>query len=115
MVIGGNIRCFLKLAGTKYMPDFTNKILFLESYGGGTAQMTTYLCQLKQMGIFKKISGLLLGTFTRMEENNESPSIEELVFNFIDNQSLPIAKTRDVGHGNTSKCLIIGKKYSFSF
>ncbi|MFT9056952.1 MAG: LD-carboxypeptidase, partial [Ethanoligenens sp.] len=43
VVIGGNIRCFLKLAGTQYMPEFTNKILFLESYGGAAAQMTTYL------------------------------------------------------------------------
>ena len=26
IVIGGNIRCLLKLAGTKYMPDFTDKV-----------------------------------------------------------------------------------------
>lgn len=93
------------------MPDFTNKILFLESYSGTAAQMTTYLCQLRQMGVFKKISGLLLGTFTRMEENNESPNIEELVLRITDDMNFPIAKTQDVGHGDTSKCLIIGKKY----
>ena len=29
IVVGGNIRCFLKLAGTEYMPDLENKILFL--------------------------------------------------------------------------------------
>ncbi len=28
IVVGGNIRCLLKLAGTKYMPDFKDKILF---------------------------------------------------------------------------------------
>lgn len=109
VVIGGNIRCFLKLAGTKYFPDFDNRILFLESYGGNVAQMTTYLCQLKQMGVFDKISGLLLGTFTKMEENKESPSIEELVLAMTNNLNFPIAKTQNVGHGNTSKCLIIGK------
>ena len=27
IVVGGNIRCFLKLAGTKYWPDMKNKIL----------------------------------------------------------------------------------------
>ena len=27
IVVGGNIRCFLKLAGTPYMPDVTGKIL----------------------------------------------------------------------------------------
>ena len=33
VVVGGNIRCFLKLAGTEYMPDLQDKILLLESYG----------------------------------------------------------------------------------
>lgn len=114
IVIGGNIRCFLKLAGTQYMPDFGGKILFLESYGGGAARITTYLSQIKQMGVFNNISGLLLGTFTTMEENNESPSVEELVLNITGGLNFPIAKTNDVGHGNTSKCLSIGKKYLFS-
>ena len=108
--MGGNIRCLLKLAGTQYMPDFEDKVLFLESYGGGVALMKTYLCQLNQMGVFKKISGLLLGMFTKMEENNESPNIAELVLSIVDKR-IPIAKTEDVGHGNTSKCLIVGKEY----
>ena len=29
VVVGGNIRCFLKLAGTEYMPELENKILLL--------------------------------------------------------------------------------------
>ncbi|HOO27128.1 MAG TPA: LD-carboxypeptidase [Lachnospiraceae bacterium] len=114
IVAGGNIRCFLKLAGTQYMPDLDNKILFLESYGGGVAQMETCLCQLKQMGVFDKISGLLLGTFTKMEEKDEHPDMTELVLNITGDFDFPIAKTREVGHQNTSKCLIIGKKYVIS-
>jgi muramoyltetrapeptide carboxypeptidase len=110
IVLGGNIRCLLKLAGTQYMPDFDDKVLFIESYGGGVALMKTYLCQLNQMGVFRKISGLLMGTFTKMEENNESPNIEDLVLNVVDKR-VPIAKTQDVGHGNNSKCFAIGKEY----
>jgi Uncharacterized proteins, homologs of microcin C7 resistance protein MccF len=110
IIVGGNIRCLLKLAGTQYMPDFDDKVLFLESYGGGVALMRTYLCQLDQIGVFNKISGLLLGTFTKMEENNDLHSIEELVTSIAD-KKIPIAKTQEVGHGNTSKCLIIGKEY----
>ena len=111
IVIGGNIRCFLKLAGTPYMPDFQDKILFLESYGGETAQMITYLNQLKQLGAFTKIKGLLLGTFTKMEECTEAPSITDIVKYVVNDPLLPIAKTQEVGHGNTSKCLMIGKEY----
>lgn len=108
-VVGGNIRCLLKLAGTPYMPSFKEKILFLEGCGGEVAQMTTYLNQLKQMGVFKEIKGILLGTFTKMEENNVKPTMEELVINTIKNKEMPIAKTNDIGHGSNSKCIVIGK------
>lgn len=109
IVVGGNIRCLLKLAGTTYMPDFTDKILFLESMGGEAALMSAFLNQLKQMGAFDKIKGLILGTFTKMQENNISPSINELVLNIINNPNLPIVKTEEIGHGTNSKAIIIGK------
>lgn len=109
IVIGGNIRCLLKLAGTKYMPDFTDKVLFLESMGGEAGLMSAFLNQLKQMGVFDKIQGLILGTFSKMQENNISPTIEELIIKTIDNPNLPVAKTEEIGHGATSKCIIIGK------
>ena len=108
VVVGGNIRCFLKLSGTPYMPNLENKILLLESYGGEVALMTTYLTQLKQMGAFKKIKGIILGTFTKMEENKVKPNIEEIVLKIVNDKNLPI-KTNEIGHGMDSKCMIIGK------
>ncbi|GKX65351.1 S66 family peptidase [Inconstantimicrobium mannanitabidum] len=112
IVIGGNIRCFLKLAGTPYMPNFDDKILLLEGYGGEVALMTTYLSQLKLMGAFKKIKGILLGTFTEMEQNNITPTMEELVLNITENENLPIVKTYDIGHGTDSKCIRVGEYLS---
>ncbi|WP_297714005.1 S66 peptidase family protein [Clostridium sp.] len=113
-VVGGNIRCLLKLAGTKYMPDFTNKVLFLESMGGEAGLMSAFLNQLKQIGAFDKIQGLILGTFSKMQENNISPTIEELVVKIANNPNLPIAKTEEIGHGSNSKCIIIGKNITLS-
>ena len=109
IVVGGNIRCLLKLAGTKYMPDFTGKVLFLESMGGEAALMSAFLNQLKQLGVFDKINGLILGTFSKMQENNISPSITELALSIIDTPTLPIAKTEEIGHSSNSKSIIIGK------
>ena len=60
--VGGNIRCLLKLAGTPYMPSFQGKLLFLESRSGSAALMASFFSQMKQMGVFQKIAGLLLGT-----------------------------------------------------
>ena len=62
VVVGGNVRCFLKLAGTPYFPDLTDKILLLESLGGTAPQMLTYFSQLQQLGAFKQVRGILLGT-----------------------------------------------------
>lgn len=109
VVVGGNIRCFLKLAGTEYMPDLRDKILLLEAYGGDVAKMETYLCQLQQLGAFDKVSGILLGTFTEMEKMGCVPTIETLVQRIV-GQDLPIAVTRDIGHGTDAKGIVIGEE-----
>lgn len=108
-VIGGNIRCFLKLAGTRYFPALENRILFLEALGGEVPQMTTYLAQLKQIGAFEKINGILLGTFTAMEQNQCTPDIITLVKDYA-HPDIPIAVTRDIGHGDYTKAIVIGKE-----
>lgn len=109
VVVGGNIRCFLKLAGTEYMPELNDKILLLESFGGTVAKMETYLCQLKQIGAFDKVAGIILGTFTEMDRENYIPTIETLVKRTV-GQDLPIVVTRNIGHGTDSKGMIIGQE-----
>ncbi|MCI8371835.1 MAG: LD-carboxypeptidase [Clostridiaceae bacterium] len=113
IVIGGNIRCFLKLAGTEYMPDFKGKILLLESYHGTAPQIETYLRQLQQLGAFQKAAGILLGTFTQMQAKSCVPTVEMLVQE-IAGRDLPLAVTPDIGHGTDSKGIIIGQERSFS-
>ena len=109
IAVGGNIRCLLKLAGTEYWPDMKGKILLLESLGGRVSQMQTALTQLSQMGVFEQISGLLLGTFTTMEEEQCVPSIEDLVLAATPND-LPVAKTRYIGHGKDARGIVLGRK-----
>ena len=82
VVVGGNIRCFLKLAGTRYFPDLQDKILF---------------------------NGVLLGTFTTMEQKRCEPDIVTLVKE-ICGREMPIAKTAEVGHGDDSKAIVIGRE-----
>lgn len=113
ILVGGNLRCTLKLAGTKYMPTFKNKIILLESLGGDVSKISTYLTQYKLMGAFDEANGIILGTFTEMEKKDLSPTVEELILNIADNSNLPIIKTYEIGHSNISKGAIIGNFYSF--
>ena len=109
IVVGGNIRCFLKLAGTEYFPNLDNKVLFLEGMSTTIEGLITHLTQLKQIGAFNKISGLLLGTFTKIERNLQNEDIYETLKHFVP-ENIPIAKTFEVGHGKDSKILVIGQK-----
>lgn len=109
IVVGGNIRCFLKLAGTEYWPDMRGKILLLEAWHGRQAQMVTFLSQLQQMGVFEEISGILLGTFTQMEEEGCGPDIIALVKEFAGDK-LPIVKSDQIGHGADARAIRIGAK-----
>lgn len=109
-VVGGNIRCFLKLAGTPYFPDLNGKILLLEALGGRIPQMITYLSQLEQLGAFRAVNGILLGTFTTMERHGYVPDMPTLVRNFAGPQ-VPIAKTAEIGHGSDARAIRIGSYY----
>ena len=105
---GGNIRCFLKLAGTEYFPEVRGKQLFLESRSGSYEFLTACLYQLKQMGVFERITGLLLGTFSQLDREWGPQEIEKMVMEIVDDPTLPIGRTMEVGHGSDSKAVRIG-------
>ena len=108
-VVGGNIRCLLKLAGTEYFPDMQGKILLLEAMSGEVPQMVCYLSQLKSMGVFEKLNGILLGTFSEMQEKACRPDIVTLVQDFA-GKEIPVAKTEEIGHHHNAKAIWIGKE-----
>jgi len=107
VVVGGNIRCFLKLAGTEYWPDMTGKVLLLEAYSGEISQIATLFSQLEQMGVFGQVAGILLGTFTEFEKSGATQSVFDLLKEYIP-ETLPVAQTLEIGHGADSKAIVIG-------
>ncbi|MGX7111905.1 S66 family peptidase [Gemella cuniculi] len=111
-IVGGNIRCFLKLAGTQYFPNLDNKVLFIEGLGTTIQGLITHLAQLKQLGAFENISGLLIGTFTKIEREYSLSDIENIIKDFVP-KNIPIAKTQDIGHSKNSQVLIIGKNIRY--
>ncbi|SEO64056.1 Muramoyltetrapeptide carboxypeptidase LdcA (peptidoglycan recycling) [Amphibacillus marinus] len=109
IVVGGSIRCFLKLAGTPLIPDPLNKVLFLEALSGKPSRIASYLAQLDQLGYFASINGLLLGSFTELEqESNGKATLLALIAFYADKYKLPIVKTNQLGHGTNSHILRIG-------
>ena len=112
ILIGGNIRCLLKLAGTEYFPDMEGKILFLEALNGEHPQMAAQFGQLRQLGVFRKVKAVVLGTFTKMEETGAVPTVEEIALQYIP-ENIALIKTKQVGHARNSKAVRIGGHYRF--
>lgn len=108
ILIGGNIRCFLKLAGTEFFPDLSGKVLLLESLGGDVTKITSMFAQLKSLKSFEKVNGVILGTFTQLEKEQGTKAIEEMALYFIDEKT-PVVKTDEIGHSPYSKAVEIGK------
>lgn len=66
---GGNIRSFLKLAGTPYLPDVSGKPLFVEAFSTGLILFVSYLVQLEQMGVLEQCSELVIGQLTEIDRS----------------------------------------------
>ena len=105
-VAGGNIRCFLKLAGTPYFPNVKNKILLLESLSGDYARIETYFAQLSQLNVFYDANAILLGQFTELDTISKQ-SVIEIAKKYVKNKAL--YHTDEIGHSKNSKAIWIGK------
>lgn len=102
---GGNIRCFLKLAGTPYFPSLQDHHVFLESHSGSAYRIRSYLAQLECMKALEKIRSLTLGQFTQLDEENERSVLEK----WGTRQTFSVYHTNQVGHSISSKALWIGQ------
>ncbi|PZF91127.1 LD-carboxypeptidase [Listeria ivanovii] len=113
-IIGGNIRCFLKLAGTEFMPNFSGKLILLESSGGKEAKIASYLAQLAQLGVFSKCSGVIVGEHSEAEKAGEYSKIGSLYQELGLKYKLPIFRTAEIGHGAAAKPCLIGAEVNVS-
>lgn len=109
-LLGGNIRCFMKLLGTDYMPSCRERILFLEARSGGFLRLSSMLAQLEQAGVLSKLAGLVIGQTTEAERRGEREKTLEFA---LKTAGCPVAVTEDVGHSADSMMLEIGREYEF--
>ncbi|MDC1205342.1 LD-carboxypeptidase [Candidatus Pacebacteria bacterium] len=107
-LLGCNPVSILKLAGTKYFPDFTDSILFIETYKSDPKETRVHLTQLKQAGVFDKIKGVVIGN--NFEFSSEEVRAEEVIGDFLTEYNFPILKTNEFGHYQPHAFLPVGTK-----
>ena len=108
-LLGGNLRCLLKLAGTPYFPDFDGAILFIESLGFEPGTCDYMFRQLQQMGLFDQIQGVLIGYIDGVDNLPDAPlHMEDVLLKVTGDYRFPILKTNDFGHNCSNTTLPVG-------
>jgi muramoyltetrapeptide carboxypeptidase len=81
-LIGGNLSLCASLLGTTYQPDFLRSILFLEDIGEEPYRIDRMVTQLRNAGIFSRVTAVVLGSFTNCapkDPSGSSLSVEEIM------------------------------------
>ena len=107
-IIGCNLVSILKLVGTEYFPDFSNSIFFLETYKSNPQEIIWQITQLKQIGAFNKIKGIVVGN--NFEFQGDDFKVEDIVNDLLSEYNFPILKINEFGHYQPHAFLPIGTK-----
>lgn len=108
-----NLSTLMRLAGTPYFPDLSNKILLLEDVHEKVYRIDLMLQQLKQQPNFNQLSGVVFGQFTDAESDAEDGSIDECFADFLSNTSFPAIKDFNFGHTPSRRILPLGADVTF--
>ena len=111
-VVGGNLAVLCGLIGTKQMPDYQNKILFLEEVGEPLYAIDRFFYQLHNSGVLQQLNGLLIGSFSQLKDSTPpyGSSLENIIKSHFKYNNLPIAFDFPAGHCEDNRALIMGEK-----
>lgn len=99
-LIGGNLTVLTALAGTPYLPDFQDKILFLEDIEEQPYRIDRMMSTLQLMGALDKIKGFIFGDCNRCSPGNGwgSLTLDEIFADFIKPLGIPAYRGAMIGH-----------------
>lgn len=102
-LMGGNMATLTHLMGTRFQPDFTGAVLFLEDVGEPAYKIDRMLSQMRMAGLLKKVRGVVTGAFENCENQDYIPQILMEIFDRI-----PVLMGLSSGHGIPNLSLAMG-------
>jgi muramoyltetrapeptide carboxypeptidase len=99
-LVGGNLSLLYSLTQSTSDLDLTGKILFIEDIDEYLYHIDRMMLQLFRTGKLSKISGLVVGGFSAMRDNDEpfGKSAEDIILESTTEFSFPVAFGLPVGH-----------------
>lgn len=108
-LLGGNLNCLMKLAGTPYFPDFSGSLLLLEALNISTEDCDCYFQQLRQAGVFDQINGAAVGYIDGLQNDGQAlMQMEAVLLRVSEEYNFPILKMNDFGHNCPNTVLPVG-------
>ncbi len=111
ILTGGNLAILAHLTGSVSEVDTTDKILFIEDVGEYLYNADRMLMNLKRAGKLDKLTGLIVGGFTDMQDTLPRPfgqTIEEIIWDKVKEYDYPVCFHFPCGHQEINYSLCLG-------
>ncbi len=108
---GGNLSVLYSLAGTRYEPDYEGSILFLEDLDEYLYHIDRMMTNFELRDIFRKLSGMVIGDFSDMRDNEQPFGREalEIIAEKAYKYKVPSMFGFPAGHKKSNFPLIFGR------
>lgn len=112
ILLGGNMTVLTGLCGSPYLPDFKDKILFIEEVDEDMERIDRMFCQLKNAGILGVVKGFIFGKCTNCKPSAGygSVTLDQLFSDYIKPLKIPAYTGAVIGHIAEQFILPVGAK-----
>jgi muramoyltetrapeptide carboxypeptidase len=109
-LVGGNLSVLVALAGSRYLPDFSGKILFLEDVSEAPYRVDRMFSTLRLMGALDRIAGLVFGECTDCNPGDGygSLTLSQILEDYIAPLKIPAYRGAMIGHIRQQFILPVG-------
>lgn len=110
ILVGGNLSLLSASMGTPYEPDTDGKILFIEEVADPITKIEKWIYHLRNAGKLAGCSGILLGQFTKIKNDDENYDYISCIKDALEGISIPVMYDIQSGHGKQIMTLPMGAK-----
>ena len=107
-LLGGNLSVVSRMLGTPYLASLDGAILLLEDLGERPYRLDRMWTHLALAGVFSRVRGIALGSFTNCEEKDADYSAGDLLRELANATRLPCAAGFPIGHGAMNEPVPLG-------
>jgi muramoyltetrapeptide carboxypeptidase len=111
-LVGGNLSILYSLFGSPSAIDCSDKILFIEDLDEYLYHIDRMMMNLKRNGCLESIKGILVGSMTKMKDNDIpwGQNAIEIIEDITKKYTIPILYNFPAGHIQDNRALILGSK-----